>query len=110
MQIIFIGALKGAGDTLFIMLTAITISAAGLTAGYLAERYLGWEVVGWWIVLTVWIFALGMAYLSRFIQGRWKSMRVIEPEVELEAVAEREDEHEMSSNRRVLAGHHPDST
>jgi len=85
MQIIFIGALKGAGDTVFIMFTAMTISAAGLTAGVLAERYLGWEVIGWWWVLTGWIFALGAAYLARFLQGRWKEMRVIEPEAQIAA-------------------------
>ena len=85
MQIIFIGALKGAGDTVFIMLAAAMISGASLAAGALAERYLGWEVIGWWWVLTVWIFALGITYLTRFVQGRWKTMRVIEPEVVLEA-------------------------
>lgn len=85
MQIIFIGALKGAGDTVFIMLNAIAISAISLTAGSLAERYLGWEVIGWWSVLTGWIFSLGMTFLLRFVQGHWKTMRVIEPEVELEA-------------------------
>lgn len=84
MQIIFIGALKGAGDTLFIMFTAIVISFTSLGIGYLGEQYLGWQVIGWWSVLTVWIFSLGMTYLARFVQGRWKAMRVIEPEVELE--------------------------
>jgi len=90
MQIIFIGALKGAGDTVFIMLTAIVVSATSLTVGYLGERYLGWEVIGWWCVLTAWIFALGITFLLRFIQGRWKTMRVIEPEVILETELENE--------------------
>jgi len=85
MQIIFIGALKGAGDTLYIMGTAVVVSGTSLLVGWLCERYLGWEVIGWWCVLTSWIFALGMAYLGRFIQGSWKSMRVIEREIELEA-------------------------
>ena len=75
---------------MFIMLTAIVVSATSLTVGYLGERYLGWEVVGWWCVLTAWIFALGITFLLRFMQGRWKTMRVIEPEVVLEAELESE--------------------
>jgi MATE family multidrug resistance protein len=81
MQIIFVGALKGAGDTWFIMGVALAVSFTSLSIGYAGEKLFGWEVIGWWWVLTAWIFALGVIYLARFIQGRWKSMRVIEPEV-----------------------------
>jgi len=42
-------------------------------------------------VLTAWIFSLGVAYLARFIQGRWKSMRVIEPKVVLELMESAEE-------------------
>jgi MATE family multidrug resistance protein len=92
MQIIFVGALKGAGDTLFIMLNVFAISVTSLAAGYLGERLLGWQVIGWWGVLTAWIFALGVTYLARFLQGKWKTMRVIESEVVLEAELEQEEE------------------
>jgi MATE family multidrug resistance protein len=95
MQIIMVGALKGAGDTLFIMLTTAIISAVSLAAGYLGETYLGWQLVGWWCVLTAWIFALGMVYLGRFIQGRWKTMRVIEPEIVLEAELQPDEPHTL---------------
>jgi len=47
----------------------------------LQER--GWMLWGWWWVLTGWIFTLGMVYMARFIQGKWQSMRVIEPELEV---------------------------
>jgi hypothetical protein len=33
-------------------------------------------------VLTAWIFALGVTYVIRFEMGQWKTMRVIEPELE----------------------------
>jgi len=91
MQIIFIGALKGAGDTIFIMLTAAIVSVTSLCVGYLGQTFLGWQVIGWWGVLTAWIFSLGVAYLARFIQGRWKSMRVIEPKVVLELMESAEE-------------------
>ena len=41
------------------------------------ERLALW---GWWWVITGWIFMLGMTYLARFIHGKWRDMRVIEPE------------------------------
>ena len=47
----------------------------------LAWQETGYGLYGWWWVMTVWLFALGMSYLVRFIQGRWKSIRVIEPEL-----------------------------
>jgi multidrug resistance protein, MATE family len=83
MQIIFVGALKGAGDTIFIMVTAACVSATSLALGLAGERWFGWEVIGWWGVLTGWIFALGAIYLLRFLQGKWKTMRVIETEEQL---------------------------
>jgi MATE family multidrug resistance protein len=88
MQIIFVGALKGAGDTIFVMLVAASVSIGSILLGLAGEKMLGFEVIGWWCVLTGWIFALGTIYLSRFMQGRWKSMRVIEPEIDLTQDAE----------------------
>jgi hypothetical protein len=73
------------------MFTAGLISAVSLAVGRFGEQHLGWELIGWWWVLTVWIFALGISYLARFLQGRWKTMRVIEPEMELEAEAKQEE-------------------
>ncbi len=34
-----------------------------------------------WTVITVWICLLGLIYFGRFLQGRWRQMRVIEPEL-----------------------------
>lgn len=80
MQVIFVGALKGAGDTFFIMYVAGTVSTTMLLLGRYAEANWGWQAIGWWWILTVWIFTLGIVYLLRFLSGRWKTMRVIEPE------------------------------
>ena len=41
----------------------------------------GWQLWGWWWVLTGWISTLGAVYLLRFLQGAWRKMRVIEPDV-----------------------------
>jgi len=47
--------------------------------------YCGWGLIWCWTVLTVWICLLGLIYLARFLQGRWRQMRVIEavPEEDL---------------------------
>jgi len=33
------------------------------------------------VVITVWVILLGLIYFARFLQGRWREMRVIEPDV-----------------------------
>ncbi len=89
MQIVFVGALRGAGDTRFILWNTSAISIVFLCLGYLLESRLAWKETGyalhgWWWIVTGWIFALGVTYLVRFEQGRWKTMRVIEPELATE--------------------------
>ncbi len=80
--IIFIGALKGAGDTRFVLL--VTLVMAGLLTGA------SWLAIGplqaglhacFWLV-TAWVWIVGVIYFARFRQGRWRQMRVIEPAVE----------------------------
>jgi MATE family multidrug resistance protein len=90
LQIIFVGALKGAGDTRFILVNTLVVSSLALLTGKFCKSQFqwaenGWELWGWWWVITGWIFTLGMIYLARFIQGKWRSMRVIETDVEPEA-------------------------
>ena len=80
LQVVFVGALKGAGDTRFIFLATSVVSLGSVVIGRLGQVYLGWGLYGWWWVITGWIFSLAVVYLFRFLQGRWRTMRVIEPE------------------------------
>jgi MATE family multidrug resistance protein len=79
-QLIFVGALKGAGDTFFILIATTTISVVYVTLGRLGQQYGHWGLYGWWWVLTAWLCTLAIVYLARFLQGKWKAMRVIEHE------------------------------
>lgn len=93
MQIIFVGAIKGAGDMLFVLLNTIVISTLCITVGVIgANHYRGDLLFWWWSVITGLICALALTYAARFVQGRWRTMSVIEPglpgEVPLEAAAE----------------------
>jgi MATE family multidrug resistance protein len=79
MNVIFAGAIKGAGDTRFAMCTTV---AAAVGAGLLiwasqAVFHLGLH--GAWYCVTGWICVLGVVFLLRFMHGRWREMRVIEP-------------------------------
>ncbi len=89
MYIIFSSALKGAGDTKFVLL--VTLALAGLPGlgTALGVNVLGFGIFWGWSVLTLWVLLLGVIYLARFLQGAWRSKRVIEgasPEKDLPSV------------------------
>jgi MATE family multidrug resistance protein len=88
-QIMLVGALRGAGDTRFILGATSLTAIAFVAIGRLAEQAFDWHargisLWGWWWVMTLWIFTLGVIYFLRFLGGKWKSMRVIEPELAAE--------------------------
>ncbi|MCA9435676.1 MAG: MATE family efflux transporter, partial [Candidatus Omnitrophica bacterium] len=78
-NIVFSSALKGAGDTRFVFLTALTAAAITLIAPvYLACIVYGRGVYTAWFFLFVWLLFLATVYFLRFLAGKWRSMRVIE--------------------------------
>jgi MATE family multidrug resistance protein len=79
--IILSGALKGAGDVRFVLVGSISIAAAGVAATWLGLHF-GLGLVWCWSVLTAWVLALAFAFVWRFLHGRWRTMRVIEPEAD----------------------------
>ncbi len=77
--IIYAGALKGAGDSRYVMMV---IAAASFTV-MLVPVYLLVEVAHAgvyvvWPMITVYIWILGTLLWLRYRGGKWKSMRVIE--------------------------------
>ena len=81
LNMVFSAALKGAGDTRFIMITSLVMTPMPLLAAWAGIHYADWGLLWCWVVITVWICALGLIYCGRFLQGRWRQMRVIEPEL-----------------------------
>ncbi len=80
MNIIFASAIKGAGDTRFVMFMIVGFSLSVLVLpSYVGLVLLKGSVYVGWIIVTAYVIALGLAFLLRFLQGRWKNMRVIEP-------------------------------
>jgi MATE family multidrug resistance protein len=79
MNLVFSGALKGAGDTSFIM-WAIAVVSVGvmIVPVYLAIEIFSAGLYTAWALATAYICALGVVFMIRYRQGKWKSMRVIE--------------------------------
>jgi len=77
-QIILVSALKGAGDSRFIMGTSLVMATALAGLTYLAVEVLKLNIYACWVLIVGWLVALAAAYLWRFLGGKWRSMRVIE--------------------------------
>lgn len=77
MNIVFRGALNGAGDTRFTFV-ATTAAAWGvfIPGAYLAAFILGWGIAGAWIAALAYLVTLGIVSGLRFRGGRWKSIKL----------------------------------
>ena len=78
MYFTFIGVLKGAGDTRFIMwsIGMATLFVMVLPMTIIVE-YTEWGLVACWVNLTVYVISLFSITRWRFRQGKWKAIRVI---------------------------------
>jgi MATE family multidrug resistance protein len=81
LNVVFAGALKGAGDTRFIMIVSLLLTPLPMVAAWAGIHFLHCGLLWCWVVITLWICASGLIYCARFLQGRWRQMRVIEPEL-----------------------------
>jgi MATE family multidrug resistance protein len=79
MNLIFSGAIKGAGDTRFIMWTIGGLSVGVMMVPvYLAVVVFGAGLYTAWTIVTLYICSLGLAFFLRYRSGKWKKMHVIE--------------------------------
>ena len=79
LNIIFASAIKGAGDTRFVMFMIIVVSSLVLVVpSYIALVLLQTGIYTAWTIASIYISILGLVFLFRFLGGKWKSMRVIE--------------------------------
>lgn len=78
-NLIFSAALKGAGDTLFVMLMSSSLSITLMVAPtwYICRDGKG-SVWAAWTSLTLFICVLAFCFLARFLHGKWRTMRVTE--------------------------------
>lgn len=104
-QLVLAGALRGAGDTWFVLLAGLAVSIVALSIGIAWEPEWRPDLWGpdsgalpgqadpaealtmsdsvatalrwWWIVLTSWVISLATAMTARYAQGKWKKMRMV---------------------------------
>jgi MATE family multidrug resistance protein len=97
MYIVFSAAVKGAGDTRFVMWTTVLLAwGVMVVPSYLAVTEFGFGLYGVWIFICSYICIGGVVFLFRFRGGKWKSMRVIEREPSL--VDSDGDRSDLASN------------
>ncbi len=77
-NMVFVSAIKGAGDTFFILVNTVVVSIVFLGAGWAGVEYFDAGIIWCWWVLTAWICTLGIVYFLRFQFGAWRTMRVID--------------------------------
>jgi MATE family multidrug resistance protein len=79
MTIVFSMAVKGAGDTRFVMTMMILLSLCVLVIpSFVAIVIMHRGIYTAWIIGTTYIILCGFAFLIRFLSGAWKTMSVIE--------------------------------
>ncbi len=78
-NIIYMGVLKGAGDSRFIMwsmgLAAVCFLFIPVWTGI---TFFGMGLYFSWTCITIYLFSLCLIIFTRFYQGKWKTMRIIE--------------------------------
>ncbi len=83
----FAFALRGAGDTRFVSLLTFALAwPIMVLPTFFVVQFHG-NLYWAWIFASAYIVAMAVCFLWRFRTGKWKSMRVIEPPTEMEAVA-----------------------
>ncbi len=79
-NVVYAFALRGAGDTSFIMKNfAVLTPVCLIFPVWLGIRFLGMGVNGAWSFAALFVCVLAVSFSIRFMGGKWKQMRVIEP-------------------------------
>jgi hypothetical protein len=77
-NLVFSGAIKGA-DTRFIMATIAALAfGVMIVPAYVLIEVFEAGIYAAWLVATIYVCSLGLSFMFRYRQGKWKSMRVLE--------------------------------
>lgn len=86
-NIILAYALRGAGDTRFVVLVAIGLSWPLMVIPTWAAAEYGWGIEAAWAAATVYIAVATGVYVLRHLGGKWRTMKVIETPVVVDSTA-----------------------
>jgi MATE family multidrug resistance protein len=76
----FAFALRGAGDTKFVTLLTFSLAWPLMVIPTFLVVTFGGSVYWAWVFVTIHILAMSICFWFRFRSGKWKKMRVIEPD------------------------------
>ncbi|MBR0055963.1 MAG: MATE family efflux transporter, partial [Kiritimatiellae bacterium] len=76
------GALKGAGDTRFVMATGVAAGFGLWIPMILAVARLNPSVVNLWLTLPLYVLFLAAVLLARWWRGRWRAIRLVPEKTE----------------------------
>jgi MATE family multidrug resistance protein len=81
LNVIFIGALRGAGDTLWpgMVQTALAYGLGLGASALVAYEAPQWGMQGPWATASGYIVLLGLVMWGRFLGGKWRRITVVEP-------------------------------
>ncbi|MEO8269577.1 MAG: MATE family efflux transporter, partial [Aureliella sp.] len=81
LQVVFVGAIKGAGDTWFVLLATLVVSISSVVVGLFCQHYIGASLMLWWYVIAGWVASMGIVFAARYFSGSWENKRVIETSI-----------------------------
>ncbi len=75
------GALRGAGDTVWVGIVTVVLAWAVIVGGgeFMVRFFPGLGSLGPWIAASAYIVCLSVVGLGRFLTGRWKTIRLVSP-------------------------------
>jgi len=73
------GALRGAGDTLWVMIVGAMLQWVNASVVLIGVHYLKWQPIYAWLVFVFAIMTTGGVVYLRFKHGKWKTITMLEP-------------------------------
>ena len=77
-QVVFSGALRGAGDTKWVMIIAVTLHWVMAIGAFILIRVLVVPPVAVWLFFIGFVVSMGLAMYLRHRSGVWQNIRIVE--------------------------------
>ncbi|MEW4565691.1 MATE family efflux transporter [Bremerella sp. JC770] len=77
-NLVFVSALKGAGDVRFILMVGLCFSSVLLLLAGTCMWLDRIHVQGLWVAMTGWVILLALTHWARFFTGQWRTKKVID--------------------------------
>jgi len=88
MLCIFIGALRGAGDTLWAMRMSVALHWSMVVVLAVILRFLNLPAQAGWVAMVLFFLVFSGFVFRRYREGKWRKMRMVEPAVPPEIIPE----------------------